>query len=207
MFVICYNKYKIKQKAVTTMVYDKEISDPIMIQYIILYALSEADRIITHDQLTSLVLDNCNIKFTDFRIAVDNLEKIGDINIFFSPDGRTAYCELLPAGKEANSFFEKKIPIYIREPIRDYIAPFFHEEAIKRSVMAELLPLNEREYMADFGIFDGKTTLMRLTVYAGTKESANSMIKIFKKNPQKAYETVIDLLSEEETNGDGERES
>ena len=73
--------------------------------------------------------------------------------------------------------------------------------------MAELLPLNEREYMADFGIFDGKTTLMRLTVYAGTKESANSMIKIFKKNPQKAYETVIDLLSEEETNGDGERES
>ena len=186
------------------MLYNKEFTDPIMIQYIILYALSMADRIVTHDQLTSLVLDNCNIKFTDFRIAIDNLEKINYVHIFYTPDGRTAYCELLPAGKEANSFFEKKIPVYIREPIRDYIAPFFHEEAIKKSVMADLLPINEREYMADFGIFDGNTTLMRLTVYTGTKDGANDMIKIFKKDPQRVYEAIIDLLSGENARGNSE---
>ena len=178
------------------MLYDKEISDQVSIQYIILFALSKADRIVTHDQLTSIVLDNCNIKFTDFRIAVDNLEKIGHIRVF-SPDDKETYCELLPAGKEANSFFEKKVPIYIREPISEYIAPFFREETIKRSVRADLLPLNERENMADLGIYDGNTPLMRLMVYTGTRECANMMMKNFKKDPQKIYEAILALLSDE----------
>lgn len=175
------------------MKYKREIYDQITIQYIILFTLAKADRTVTHDQLTSLVLDNCNIRFTEFRIAVDNLEKIGHIRIF-SPDGKETYCELLPAGLEASGFFSKKIPIYIREPIEAYIPVFFKEEAIKRSVRAELLPLNEREYMADFGIFDGKTPLMKLSVYAGTRKYAAGMIREFKKNPQRIYETIIELI-------------
>ena len=176
------------------MKYNREIYDQITIQYIILFTLNKADRIITHDQLTSLVLDCCNIKFTEFRIAVDNLEKIGHIRIF-SPDGKETYCELLPAGCEASGFFEKKIPIYIREPIEEYIPVFFREETVKRSVRAELLPLNERE-----------TPLMKLAVYAGTRKYANSMIREFKKNPQKLYETVIELIGnnlDETENEDG----
>lgn len=175
------------------MLYTREIYEQVMIQYIILFALEKADRIITHDQLTSIVLDNCNIKFTEFRIALDNLEKIGHIRVF-SPDSRITYCELLPLGKEANSFFYHKIPVYIREPIEDYIAPFFKEESLKKSIKAELLPLNEKEYMAELGIYDGKTPLMSLAVYAGTREYANSMIYEFKKNPQRVYETIMELI-------------
>ena len=175
------------------MLYDREIFNQVTIQYIILFTLLKADRIVTHDQLTSLVLDNCNIKFTDFRIALDNLEKIGHIRVF-SPDGKETYCELLSLGKEAAGFFAKKIPVYIREPIEKYIAPFFNEDEKKQSVRAELLPLNEKEYMADLGIFEGKTPLMRLSVYAGTRKYAYSMIKEFKKNPQKVYETIIELV-------------
>ena len=59
------------------MLYKREITDHISIQYIILFTMAKAARIVTHNQLTSLVLDNCNIKFTEFRIALDNLEKIG----------------------------------------------------------------------------------------------------------------------------------
>lgn len=188
------------------MKYNREIYDQITIQYIILFTLAKADRIVTHNQLTSLVLDNCNIKFTEFRIAVDNLEKIGHVRIF-SPDGKETYCELLPAGREASGFFEKKIPVYIREPIEEYIPVFFKEEAVKRSVRAELLPLNEREYMADFGIFDGKTPLMKLAVYAGTRKYANSMIREFKKNPQKLYETIIELIGNEAVESETEKKN
>ena len=173
--------------------YKKEIDDEIKIQYIILFAMAKADRIITHNQLMSIVLDNCNIKFTDFRIALDNLEQIGHIRVF-SPDGKETYCELLPLGREANGFFYKKIPIYIREPIEQYIEPFFRDEVIRQSVRAELLPLSEKEFMADFGIYDGKTPLMLLSVYAGTRAYANSMIREFNKDPQKIYETVIELV-------------
>ncbi len=183
--------------------YKKEIIDQVKIQYIILFAMAKANRIITHDQLTSIVLDNCNIKFTEFRIALDNLEKIGHIRVF-SPDGTETYCELLPLGLEANSFFYKKIPVYIREPIEEYIPDFFREEIIRKSVTADLLPLNQKEYMADFAFYDGKTPLMKLSVYAGTREYANSMIREFKKDPQIIYETIINMLGNGEISPDDE---
>ena len=185
------------------MIYNREIFDQVTIQYIILFALAKADRIVTHDQLTSIVLDNCNIKFTEFRIALDNLEKIGHIRVF-SPDEKETYCELLELGKEASKFFEKKVPIYIREPIEEYIEPFFGEEAKRQSVRAELLPLNEREYMADLGIFEGKTPIMKLSMYAGTRSYAFAMLREFKKDPQEIYETVLELLGNGEINSDDE---
>ena len=179
------------------MIFRREITDPIKIQYIILYTLNEADRIVTHDQLTSLVLDKIDIPFTEFRIAIDNLEKIGHIRVF-SPDDKQTYCELLPLGKEANSFFNKRIPYSIRTAIKDYIKPFFREEIIKRSVVGDLLPLNENEYMADLGVYDGDTPLMKICMYAGTRAYANSMIREFKKDPQLVYETVLELLGNEQ---------
>lgn len=172
------------------MQYNREIFDQVSIQYIILFTMSKAARIVTHDQLTSLVLDNCNIKFTDFRIALDNLDKIGHIRIF-SPDGKETYCELTPKGQEASKFFSRKVPVYIREPIEQYIAPFFRDEAQKRSIVAELLPLNEKEYMADLGIYDENTPLVKLSVYAGSRKAANQMIKKFKQNPQSLYEDIM----------------
>lgn len=175
------------------MLYKREITDHISIQYIILFTMAKAARIVTHNQLTSLVLDNCNIKFTEFRIALDNLEKIGHIRIF-SPDDKETYCELTPKGLEASRFFSKKIPVYIREPIEEYIAPFFHEEAEKRSVVADLLPINEKEWMADFAIYDYKTPLLKLSLYAGTRKSANAMIKKFRENPQLFYEEIMKLF-------------
>lgn len=179
------------------MLYKREISDQVTIQYIILFALAKANRIVTHSQLTSLVLDNCNIKFTEFRIALDNLEKLEYVRVF-SPDEKQTYCELLPAGLEANGFFYKKIPVYIREPIEEYVAPFFRDEIIKQSIVADILPLNSKEYMADLSIYDGKTPLMKLSVYAGTRKFANSMVREFKKDPQKVYETVLELIGNEE---------
>ena len=41
--------------------YTREITDPVLIQYIILFTMASADRTLTHNQLTSLVLDKCNI--------------------------------------------------------------------------------------------------------------------------------------------------
>ncbi len=179
------------------MEYNREITDMIMIQYIILYTLAQADRIVTHSQLTTLVLDNCNINFADFQIALDNLSSIGFVRLFTANDNNQ-YCELLPKGVESNGFFQGSIPIYIREPIKKSIAPFFHEEELKKSVRADLMPLNEKEFLAECGIFEGKTPLMQLSVYGGTREMAADMIRNFKKDPEKIYRLIMKALTEEE---------
>ncbi len=178
--------------------YEREITDSVMIQYIILFTLAKADRIVTHSQLTTLVLDNCNINFADLVISLDNLAKIGFVRSFEGSDGKQ-YVELLPKGEESNGFFAKSIPIYIREPIEKSIAPFFREETIRKSVRAELIPVNEEENLAELGIYEGTSPLMKLTLYAGTRSTAADMIRRFKADPEEFYKLVIDYLTSEET--------
>lgn len=184
------------------MEYNREITDMVMIQYIILFTLAKADRIVTHSQLSTLILDNCNINFTDYRIALDNLLNIGFVRVFNSSDNNQ-YLELLPKGVESNEFFQGSIPVYIREPIEKSIAPFFREEELKKSIRAELTPLNETEYMADCGVYEGNTPLMKLSVYGGTRKMAASMVRKFREDPEKIYRLIMSQLSqyidEEET--------
>ncbi len=175
------------------MEYNREITDMVMIQYIILFAMTKANRTMTHSQLTTLVLDNCNINFSDFCIALDNLSELEFIRIFTSRD--TQFCELLPKGTETSAFFEKSIPIYIREPLLQSIPPFFHDEEIKKSVRAELVPLNEKEYLAECGIFEGNTPLMQFSIYAGSREVAVDMLRNFKSDPEAFYKLIMDTLS------------
>lgn len=175
--------------------YTREITDMVMIQYIILFTLARADRIVTDSQLSSLILDNCNINFSDYRIALDNLSSIGFIRVFNSGDNNQ-YCELLPKGVESNEFFQGSIPVYIREPIERSIAPFFREEELKKSIRAELTPLNETEYLAECGVYEGNTPLLKLSVYGGTRKMAASMVRKFKEDPEKIYRSIISQLSE-----------
>ncbi len=189
------------------LLYTREISDPVLIQYIILFTLVQADRTVTHNQLTSLVLDRCNISFTDFSIALDNLINIGLV-ARYKPEPNVHIYELTEKGIEANGFFYRSIPIYIREQIVDYIAPFFREEVKKSSSKAEIIPINEQEFMVQCGIYDNKTPLMELSFYAGTRKTAAQMARQFKKNQDEIYQTILYALTadEPEEKPDGEKE-
>ena len=180
------------------MEYTREIDDPVMIQYIILFTLATAKQYVTHNQLTTIVLEHCNINFGSFQIALDNLEKIGHVRLF-RPDEKTMICELLPAGQEANEFFSHNIPIYIREPIANFIRPFFRAEELKKSVQAEIMPLSEKEFSVSCKVMDGLTPLMDLNFFAGSREMAAKMVRNFRKDPEKVYKQVLHALLPEET--------
>ncbi|MBQ7793335.1 MAG: DUF4364 family protein [Clostridia bacterium] len=181
------------------LLYTREISDPVLIQYIILFTMSEADRTVTHNQLTSLVLDRCNISFTDFSIALDNLINIGLV-ARYKPEPNIHIYELTEKGIEANGFFYRSIPIYIREQIVAYIAPFFREEIKKSSTRAEIIPINEQEFMVQCGIYDNKTPLMELNFYAGTRKTAAQMVRHFKEKQDEIYQTILYAMSPAEEN-------
>lgn len=188
----------VKRKGLIKMQYTREIDNDVLIQYIILFTLAEADRHVTYKQLSGLIFENCNIEFSNFQVALTNLEETGHIRSF-SVDELTTVYELLPKGKTANEFFKSNIPVYIREPIANAIAPYFNEEEKKKSVRAELLPLNHREFAAECGIYDNNTPLLKMTVYAGTRESANKMLKYFKDNPEKIYGEVMEIMTKEDS--------
>ena len=183
------------------MPYTREIDSHITIQYIILFTLAKVDRHVTYKQLTSLILDNLNIEFTNFQLALSNLEAIGHVRSFVH-DELTTFYELLPAGKQANGFFEKEIPIYIREQVEEAIEPFFREEAEKNSIRTELMPINPREFCAKCGVYDRNTPLLEMTVYAGSREDANNMMKRFNENAQDIYTKIMDIMHGENTDNE-----
>lgn len=175
--------------------YTREIDDPVMIQYIILFTLSKAARRVTHSQLTCLTLDKCNISFTAFQIALDNLVQIEYVKIL--PNGfdeKMPIYELTEKGIQANGFFEHSIPIYIRDQIAEHIKPFFEQEDLKRSIRAKLINVSKDEYAVECAIYDSTAPLMQLTFYAGTRSTAAQMIRNFKANPDEAYTKIMQAL-------------
>ena len=175
--------------------YMREVDDPVMIQYIILFTLSKAARRVTHSQLTCLTLDNCNINFANFQIALDNLVQIEYVRKL--PNGydeKMPIYELTEKGVQANGFFEHSIPVYIRDQIAEHIDPFFEQEQLKRSVKAKLVEINKREFGVECALYDSASPLMELTFYAGTREIAAQMIRNFKANPDEVYTKITNLL-------------
>lgn len=180
--------------------YMREIDDPVIIQYIILFTLTESKRKVTHSQLTCLTLDRCNINFTNFQIALDNLVQIGYVQILPNPiDENMPIYQLTQKGHEANGFFSHSIPIYIREQIKEHIEPFFEEEKLKKSVKAKLVPINENEYNVECALYESVSPLMELSFYAGSREVAARIIRNFKANPEKVYGEIFkSLLGDED---------
>lgn len=180
--------------------YLREVEDPVTIQYIILFTMAKADRRVTHSQLTCLTLDRCNINFTNFQIALDNLVGIEYIKVL--PNGfdeTMPIYELTERGKQANGLHNRNIPVYIREQIEEYIEPYFLEENKKKNVKAVLSPLNDKEYNVECAIYESASPLMELTFYAGDRETAARMIRNFKKNTEQIYgEFMKTLLGDEE---------
>lgn len=174
--------------------YMREVTDPVTIQYIILFTLAKAMRKVTHSQLTCLTLDRCNINFANFEIALDNLVSIGYIEKTPADyDENMPIYSLTQKGSEANTFFESSIPIYIREQISEYIIPFFEEEQLKTSVKAKLSSVDEKEFCADCGLYDSTSALMELKFF-GDRSTCAKMVRNFKKHYPELYPKIIELL-------------
>ena len=175
--------------------YMREVDDPVTIQYIILFTLAEAKRKVTHSQLTCLTLDRCNINFTNFQIALDNLVQIEYVKILPNPlDEKMPIYELTEKGTEANGFFAHSIPVYIREQIKEHIEPYFTEEKLKKSVKATLAPINDNEYNVECALYEDISPLMEISFYAGSREVAARIIRNFKAKPEKVYGEIFKSL-------------
>ncbi|MCX7715356.1 MAG: DUF4364 family protein [Clostridia bacterium] len=175
------------------MLYSREIEDSVLIQLIILFTLQKTAKAITHSQLEDLVLGSCNINFINYNLAISNLINIDHIRNFPSEGGVPMY-EITEKGSRSIGFFESKVPIYIREPIENSIAPMFKRERLKKSIKGEIMPLNENEFMADCALYENNKPLMTLSFYAGTREEAAKIVKHFKNNPDVVYQSILHAL-------------
>jgi hypothetical protein len=179
------------------MLYQKEIDDSVLIQFIILFTLNNADSPLPYNELLNLVLDNCNINFNDFQIALVNLVSTGHVHAYLEGPHLQKY-EVTPKGQAAGDFFKTHIPVYIREPIQQSIKDMFREERLKHAIRSNIYPIKHDEYSAECELYDDDNTrLMNLSLYAGSREEAEKLAEYFRHNAYHIYDGIINLFSNE----------
>ncbi|MDD6484661.1 MAG: DUF4364 family protein [Clostridiales bacterium] len=177
------------------MLYQKEIDDSVLIQFIILYTLLHVDEPVRYKDLVSLVLENCNINFNDFQISLDNLIQTGHVRIFNEGPDVKKY-EITPKGIGIEDFLRTMVPIYIKEPIDESIKQLYIDKRRAEAVKANITPLRKNEYTADFELLDeDRIMLMNMSLYAGSRGEAEKLAKYFKAHAGEIYEKIIEIFA------------
>ena len=179
------------------MLYQREIDDSVLIQFIILYTLYNADMPLAYDDLLNLVLDNCNISYTDFQLALDNLVTTAHVTASLESERRQVYA-ITKKGENTSDFFTRIVPVYIREPIDGSIKRLFIDKRRREAVRSNIVPVNTKgDYRVECSLYDDdKTQLMELNLSALTRDDAEKMARRFKDCYAGLYEEIIKILSE-----------
>lgn len=178
------------------MLYQREIDDSVLIQFIILFTLYNADAAMTYADLMNIVLDTCNIKYTDFQTALYNLKTTEHIRGFMVSEHVEMY-EITERGENVSDFFKSSVPVYIREPILDAIKQHFLEKRKKEAVQSRIRPVNYNDYRAECALYDDdKMQLMELKLFAGSRADAERMAKSFKAHYAEIYDKILRIMTE-----------
>lgn len=178
------------------MEYKREIDNTALIQFIILYTLSKADTPVAYNNLINLIMDNCNINYNDFQVGLDNLVRTNHVKAHVEGKHNQIYA-LTEKGENSIKSFKSDIPIYIREPIDNSVKEMYLLSRRENAVSAGILPYKDDDYMTECILRDDdKTELMRLTLYAGTREMAEKMAVYFKEHPDLIYGNIIESFEE-----------
>lgn len=178
------------------MLYRKEIDDPVLIQFIILYTLSKVDEDVPYNELLNLVLDNCNINYNNFQVALDNLDRTKHIHSHLEGKRNKMY-GITQKGMNTSDLFTSNTPVYIREPIDNSIKELFRERRRKNAIRSAITPVRKDEYSADCRLYDDDNTqILSLSIYAGSREEAEKMAVFFRDNSELVYGKILEIFSE-----------
>lgn len=183
------------------MLYQREIDDSVLIQFIILFTLHSSDAPLGYDDLLNLVLENCNISYTDFQLALHNLTSTNHVSVTDINERCDLY-EITKKGLNTADFFNRIVPVYIREPIKDSIKQMFIDKRRKNAVRSNIVPTTKNgDYRTECSLYDDdKLQLMELNLFVGARDDAEKMARFFKEHPQEIYEQIIMLMTGYEKN-------
>ena len=180
------------------LLYNREIEDELMIQFIIMYALKGADEPLAYADLLSVVQGNCEISFTDLQLGLGNLVDTGHVSERRVSDKLSIY-DLTQKGRYVIDFFYTQIPLIVREPIDETIKEMYIEKRRREAVRAGIDPINQNEYNAECNLYDDdKLLIMSLRLYAGTRDEAERIAEYFKSHAADVYSGILNLFNQRE---------
>ena len=142
------------------------------------------------------------INATDGNLGAQllNLESNEYISVhkeFVNRKPQTSY-KITKKGMNASDLYTPNIPVYIKEPIDNSINELFNTEKVRNSVRSKITRIRKNEYSVECELYDDDdTNLLKLSLYAGSREEAERMAVYFKNEPNIVYETILTAFNEE----------
>jgi hypothetical protein len=103
---------------------------------------------------------------------------------------------LTKLGDETDEFFSSRIPKSVRNRIDHAVDKIKYSTLVNpKSVIGDVVPINETEFMVECKIFDKDSPLMKLSLYAGSRARAEAMAHFFEDNATDIYGKIVKILN------------
>ena len=174
------------------------LNDPVMIRLAILYTLKYIEIPVSSMDLKHVMLDATTVDYIDLCETIEILKEENHIKTVFRDELNKFI--LTESGTEMIEMLEKNLLPSVRDSLRKSANEFFKEEFEKSQVKSEISPTEANTFYLDAELNDGKTKLLSMSVFAGTRENAMKMREKFNDAPVELFQEILKFLKEDEKN-------
>ena len=133
----------------------------------------------------------------DYFTMMDSLYDVMDSKLVETVEieGETRY-SITPKGEEMAEMFKNEIPSSVRSKIRDFADDALDKIERGREIIAEIVPLDRKKYIAKFGMYERQVPFFEVSLFAGTKETAEEVLENLKKYSADIYKLILERIAE-----------
>ena len=166
------------------------IHDNIEIKILILFVLRRIPKPIGFDDMTDLVMCDSGISYFDYADCVADLIKTGHITL---EDNKYS---LTPKGEHNGEVTEINLPYSVRTKAEE--ASGVLRAKMCRDVLIETSREQEGSggYLVKLSLSDGVGEIIAIDMFAASEKQAIKLEKGFKKQAEKAFNALVDILLE-----------
>ena len=169
------------------------LNDPGEIRLCILFCIRYAGEPLSDADIKHIMLTATSVEFIDLCDAIDKLLPENYTKNVWRDE--VEKLDLTQQGIEMIDIFDDKIMASVRASLKVTIDEYLKREGPKTQIKCIVTPAERDLYNVEVEIIEGKTTLLKMTVFTGNKEKAARYAKGFRKNPMEFYTNVIESLA------------
>lgn len=169
------------------------LNDVAEIKLSLLFCIKYANMPISDIEIKHFMLTATSVNFMDLCSAIDEIFSDNYAKKVWR-DEIEKY-DLTEQGSELIEMFEDKIMASVRSSIKDTIDEYFKREEEKSQAKCDIIPLGKDRYNLEIELKEGNSELLKMSIFAGSREKAIELRQGFNENPIGLYSTIIEKLS------------
>lgn len=162
---------------------------------VLLYLIKTSPNNLSNTEITEFVLDKNYMNYFLIQQYLSELINSRLIQIAHGDLGESY--EILEKGEVALRYFEDRIPEKIKEEVFKEFQELERKEKLGSQVVFDSYPKENNLYVVNLKLVENEETLFSLYLDVATKQQADLIGKVWRKNPDFIYQNIIDLLTSE----------